>query len=132
MEIFQKASKKKLRFNSNVGVLTVEDLWDLHLDALDDMAIAYKNELSGSANDSFIKKRVRPDPTLQLQLEICKAVIEARIEQQERNEKAAARRAKNEKIKEIIFNKENEELMETSKDELYAMLEEDEAESSED
>lgn len=48
--MFEKASRMKLRFNTQRGVLSVEDLWDLPLIQLDNIAIALNKKLQESKN----------------------------------------------------------------------------------
>ena len=55
MEIFKKASKKKLRFSTNRGVLSVEQLWDLSKDEIRQLVIKAREaakKSSGEINDS--------------------------------------------------------------------------------
>lgn len=55
MEIFKKASKKKLRFSTNRGVLSVEQLWDLSKDEIRQLVIKAREaakKSSGEVNDS--------------------------------------------------------------------------------
>lgn len=43
--MFEKASRIKLRYSTNRGVLSVEDLWDLSLEQLDPIAINLNKSL---------------------------------------------------------------------------------------
>ena len=43
--MFEKASRIKLRYSTNRGVLSVEDLWDLSLEQLDPIAINLSKRL---------------------------------------------------------------------------------------
>lgn len=96
MNIFERATRGKLRFISSVGELTTEQLWDLPLTAkgdrpdLDKMARAVFGELKGLEEGSFVT--LTPDPRksdLELRLEILKHVIDAKLTTKAAAEKAA-------------------------------------------
>ena len=55
--MFEKASRMKLRFNTQRGVLSVEDLWDLPLIQLDNIAIALNKKLQESKTESEKKAK---------------------------------------------------------------------------
>ncbi len=131
--IFQRASKSKLRFTvpGVGGMFAAEDLWDLPMEDLDKLAIGLKHELESSVTESFIKKATSANTALKLRFEIAKAIIESRLEAADRKEKAAVRKARRDTIRAAIATKENEEILDSSKDDLYAMLdEEDEADEA--
>ncbi len=82
--LFEAASRQKLRFESPRGLLAVEDLWDLPLTALspnrmnlDSIAIALHNELKVAGNVvSFVDETpTAGDATLELKLGIVKHII---------------------------------------------------------
>ena len=54
MSNFEKASKLKLRFSTNRGELSIEDLWDLSLESLDQIAVAIDKALETAGKKSFI------------------------------------------------------------------------------
>ena len=98
--VFQEASRRKLRFVAPNGFLTSEDLWDLSLKQLDGMAVTIDTEL-GKARKSFLDN---PDRAVtaartedELRLEILKAVITTK---QEEN---AAKRASQDKAARKAF-----------------------------
>ena len=56
MENFKQASKEKLRIQTNKGLLSVEQLWDLSLSDLDILAVSLENEYKESGKKSFDSK----------------------------------------------------------------------------
>lgn len=96
MNIFEVASRQKLRFATGKGLLSVEDLWDLPLSSpsgkvsLNEIAIELHRELrSVSEIVSFVDDSAKPDQTIQLRFDLVKHVIEQR--KRENAEAAAAK-----------------------------------------
>jgi hypothetical protein len=81
--MFEKASRMKLRFNTQRGVLSVEDLWDLPLIQLDNIAIALNKKLQESKTESFIKTRTKDTTELELKFNIAKHIIDVKLQEQE-------------------------------------------------
>lgn len=121
--MFEKASRKKLRFNTNYGVLTVEDLWDLSLEDLDEVAKQLNKKVKESEEESFIKKRSSSNVALNLMFDIVKHIIEVKLKEKERKESQVAKKAKQEKLLKLMEKKQEQELEEKSMDELKAELE---------
>jgi hypothetical protein len=96
-ELFEKASRLKLRFSTDKGSLTVEDLWDLQLTStkgalnLDDLARALHKQVKETADElSFVKPvESAGNEVLALKFEIVKHVITVKVG--ERDAAAAAR-----------------------------------------
>lgn len=93
MEKFEKAAQVKLRFASSKGELSVEDLFELSLPALDIIAKGLNKQLKED-QESFIGK---PTATkhLALKLEIVVAVIDFK---QEERTKARTRAEKSQQV----------------------------------
>lgn len=126
--MFQKASRKKLRFESPQGLLSVEDLWDLPLQSpkaanLDDIAKALFRKVKDQDDVSFVVKSKTQDDTLQLKFDIVKHIIDVRLAEAEIAETAKANKMKKQQILAIIAAKESEALMGSSLDELRKMAE---------
>jgi spore cortex formation protein SpoVR/YcgB (stage V sporulation) len=122
MSLFEKAAKQKLRFNSNKGQLTVEDLFDLSLTSLDNIAKAVNRKLKDEVEESFIQKKSTASTELELQLDILKYIIEYKTNVEEANKKRAETVARKHQIEEILMRKKSQELEDLSVDELQAML----------
>lgn len=125
MDMFEKASRVKLRFPSPVGPLMVEDLWDLPLSAaraarpsLDGVARAVHAELRILDEGSFVDDG--PDPrraALDLMMEVVKHVI-SRKKAWAAAEKAAETAARRKKLIEALGRVQDRELEGMTADQL--------------
>lgn len=129
MEIFKKASKKKLRFNTNRGVLSVEQLWDLSKE-IRHLVIVARNiakKSSGEVNDSELSFLDAPAKTKatddELRFEILKDIYLTKKSAEEKAKKKAEVKASNKKLLELIARKQDETLEKKSIKELEKMLE---------
>jgi hypothetical protein len=122
--IFEQASRQKLRFVTNRGNVATEDLWDLTLEQLDEVAIALNKKVKETSNESFIKKTSKTDKKAVLMLEVVKSVITTKMEEEVLRKNAADRRAKRQRIMQLITEKEDATLGKKSIAKLREELEE--------
>jgi hypothetical protein len=128
MSVFEIASRKKLRFPSQKGDLTSEQLWDLPLTSankfdLDTIARGINGELKSITEDGFVQTKPDPrKPDLETALEIVKRVIAVKIEEKDAAEKKAANRVKRQKLLEALAEREVGDLKAKSKEELLKEL----------
>lgn len=120
--MFEKASRVKLRFKANVGLVSVEDLWDLTLTSLDNIAKDLNKQIKAEAEESFITVKSKSNATLELGFEIVKHVIKVKLEEAEVKKQAAEKKARKAQIMELISQKQNEALSAKSLEELQAEL----------
>lgn len=133
MEMFALAAKKKLRFTTSKGDISAEDLWDLPLTAegnrpnLDDIAKKLYKELKSGEEVSFVAPKVAESnmALVQVKFDIVKYVIDVKLSEAETAKKAKDTRAKNQRILELIAQKDDAEMAAKSREELAAMLSED-------
>jgi len=131
IELFEKASKMKLRFQTSRGLVTTEDLWDMPLVdsrtnfSLDALAKWINRQVKEAEEESFVEPHSTKNTTLVLALDIVKRVIEVKLKNIEAQDKRAATTARKDKILEILASKEDEGLRAKSAEELMAMLEGD-------
>ena len=98
INLFEVASRQKLRFMTNKGLVTVEDLWDLPLSVVDATAQNVKAQLDEVQGESFLRNRKEVDKNTEnaLRLEVLKYIINVRQDEDEikviAREKAARRR----------------------------------------
>ena len=131
--MFEKATRMKLRFDTPLGSLPVEDVWDLPLlshngargkkACLDDLAKTLNQELKTTDHESFVLKQTTPNKELQLKFELVKHIIGVRLLEKEISENAAKAKEKKAQIMAIIADKETESLKGSSIEDLRTILE---------
>lgn len=123
--IFEKASRLKVRFTLSTtkssGTISVEDLWELSLPDLDNVAKKLNKEIKDSSEESFITSKSKADELLELKFELVKHVITVKLLEKEKKAVDAQRKSELARIDELIAKKEINSLEEKSLDELMKM-----------
>jgi hypothetical protein len=110
--------KNKYRFEFK-GLISVEDLFDLKLEDLDEIYKNLKKEEKNLQGDSLLKNSENPKiDEVQIKLELVKTIFDMKVAEIKRSERALVNKAQKDKILAIIEDKENQELSEKSIDEL--------------
>jgi hypothetical protein len=129
MNIFERASRKRIRFPSSVGDLTTEQLWDIPLSArgdkvnLDKLARSVNSELKSLEEGSFVS--VIPDARkvdLELKLDILKHVIASKLADQAAAETRAANAERKRKLLAALDSKETAELQGMTREQIMAEI----------
>ena len=125
--IFEKASRAKLRFPTPRGNLSVEQLWDLPLDKGEVNLYNLAQDLLTQVTDkpaeklSFFSKTVTVDETAELRFEIIKHIVTARVAEAEANQNEAIKRSQKAELDALIAAKKAEAKQSLSLEELEAM-----------
>lgn len=123
--IFEQATRRKLRFDTRIGSLSVEDLWDLPLSSdrnkanLDEIAIDLNRALKGT-EESFVSS-AKKDAVLQLKFDIVKHIIDTRVQEKDAKTAEVQRSTQINKIDELIAAKETQKLADMTVEELLDM-----------
>lgn len=128
MTLYVQAARKKFRFPSNAGQLTLEQLWDLPLQHktgldLDTVARTINAELKSITEESFVATKTDPrKPDLEAKLEIVKGVIAAKLAEEQAAKDRAEKKAKRDKIMAALAAAEDRSLQSASKEDLLKQL----------
>jgi len=122
MENFKTASQQKLRFQTNRGSLSTEQLWDLSLEELDELAVSLETEHKQSGKKSFIQKTSLKDKTSKLRFDVVLDVLNTKVAENEAALEAQEIKEHNKKIINLIAEKQDESLKGKSIKQLEAML----------
>lgn len=124
--MFEQASRQKLRFETTMGLLSAEDLWELPLTSkrgpnLNDIAIGLHNQTKHDTV-SFVEEDEKPNPLLQLRFDIVKHIIDVKKAERKAAEEVASKREQKQKIMAIMSRKEDAALENASMEELQGLL----------
>ena len=123
MNIFEKASRLRLRFNVE-GNISVEQLWTAPMTRLVEYEQALTEVVEGYGKSTRRTKKVRSieQEANELRLEIITYILDVREAEQEAASVIAETKEHNQKILELIKNKKDAALTEKTVEELEAML----------
>ncbi len=126
--IFEYATRSKLRFASSKGDLTTEQLWDVPLRSSDGFnlnAVAKAaNEAVKAANEeNFVETARTPAHTrIETALDVIKHIIEAKLADEAAAKRRAENRIKREKLLTALAEKQDGKLSEMSERELKKQI----------
>lgn len=122
INLFEIASKQKLRFTTVKGLLSTEDLWDLPLTTLNDLAKSLSKQVKEAGEESFIEVKSSANEKLDNMFEIVKHIIKVKLAEKEVLKVAKENATKKAQILELIHQKKNESLASMPVEELEKML----------
>ena len=129
--LFEIASRLKLRFESPVGSISVEDIWDLPLTSstasrlnLDSIAKGLHRELKSNEEESFVIRKSTKNVVLETKFELVKYVISFKLEEAEQCEKRAENRVRRDKLRSILAQKQDDVLSSKSVKQIEKLLQE--------
>lgn len=124
MSIFKEASRTKLRVNTSVGQLSVEQLWDLSLNKLSTIIKNVNKELKKDDDNelTFLDETKTVDRVQQLTFDVLKEIYTTKKAEQDAAKEAASRKEFNEKINALIAKKQESKLESLSEEDLQALL----------
>jgi hypothetical protein len=122
--MYKKANQLKLRFQTNIGIVSTEQLWDLTQPQLGNAIKAVKKVLKKNDDDelSFLEDSKVVDVENQLRFDILKDVYLSKKQEADDLRNAAEVKAHNQKILALIAEKKDDSLKGMSVEELEKQL----------
>lgn len=121
MKNFEIATRMKFRFPYK-GLISVEDLWDLPMTALDDIYKTLNKDVKKAEEESLLNAKDTTDAELLAKIDIVKHIFAVKQKEAEDRKAAVANAEKRQRILEIIARKQDESLNNMSEEELVKML----------
>lgn len=119
--MFEKALRMRLRFKADCGVVTSEDLWQLSLQYLDDLARQLNKEIQ-EKEVSFIAETTDSDAKLQLSFEIVKHIITVKLAEKEALKVKLENQQRRKQLIEALNDRRQSDLKAMSEEELLKEL----------
>lgn len=120
--MYKKALRTKLRFSTTKGKLTTEDLFDLSLVDLNNLALVLDKKLSETPRKSFISDIAPDTQEDELRFNIVKDIITLKLAERNAAQNAKAKAAEKAQLMEILHRKKSEALENLSVAEIEAKL----------
>jgi len=106
--MFEKACKAKLRFSSERGLLSVEDLFDLSLQKLNKMAKTLNKELKASIEEDFLEEKSEEDVLTKLRFDIVLRILNLKKSEKKAKSEASSKRVEKERLLGLLERKQHE------------------------
>lgn len=119
--MFEKAVRQKLRISSQMGQLCVEDLWDLSLAKLNDIAKSLKRVLKDAEEEDFLAE-TKSNSVDQLRFDIVLHVLNTKKDENAARRDAKAKKEEKDKLLEILARKQDASLENLSEEQLVAKI----------
>jgi len=119
---FKKATQLKLRFLTDKGYLSTEQLWDLTIKDLDALAVKLEKAIEETLRKSFLLKNTQEDELPRIRFDIALDVLNTKLSEQEDINNRKAKKESNERIMTIIANKKDAALSDKTIAELEQLL----------
>lgn len=123
--MYKKAIRAKLRFQTNKGLLTIEQLWGLTLTELKNLIISLHETVKKVPSEdlSFLEtETVQEESEDKMKFNIAVDVYKTKQQEAKNSREEASKRAFNQHLAEIIAEKEEADLRSKSIEELKAMM----------
>ena len=121
--LFEIATRNRYRFTYK-GVMTVEDLWDLNVEALDAIFKALNRQKKTADEDSLLATKSAEDQDLANKIDIVRYIVSVKLAEAAERVSAAEKKAQRDKIMEIVAKKKDKALEDMGIEDLMKKLEE--------
>ena len=122
--LFEVASRKKLRFDSKHGKITVEELWDLSLESIDSIAVALNNKIKTTETISFVSDVSSANTEDKLKFDIVIHIINTRKAESDALRERAVNAERARTIREELSRRKEDAIKTKSDEDLQKELDE--------
>jgi len=123
VNIFEMATRSQFRFAFK-GMISVEDLWQLSPRELDSIFKSLNSELKKVKEESLLEVKSMEDQILDTKIEIVKHIFNVKQEEEQLRLNEKQNKEKKQKLMAILANKQDQDLLNMSAEEIQKMINE--------
>ncbi len=120
--MFEKALRNKIRF-SHKGQLSVEDLWDLSYQALDEIYQPLQAQIDRAEKGSLLGDKPKSTDEINYKVEILKYIAQVKKDEAKQKSETLTRKQEKEKLLELLARKQDAALESKSEEEIKKLIE---------
>jgi hypothetical protein len=121
-KLFERASRRKMRYQTDKGMVSTEDLWDLKLEDLNNIAKGYSRKIKEEKEEDFLKEKTVESTVTKLAFDVVLHVLNTKVEEGRAKLNEKAKKAEKEKLLKILESKEDKELENLTPEEIRARI----------
>jgi hypothetical protein len=122
INMFERASREQTRFQYK-GWLSVEDLWDLSVQELDQIFKGLNAKLKIAAEESLLGPKERPTEGLEFEISIVKHIVEVKLAEADLKKQESEKKIKIQKLLGALAAQQDAKLQKMSEEEIKKELE---------
>lgn len=121
-DLFETASRLKIRFETKRGVLTAEDLWDLSMNEIDTLFKSLRKQQRNTLEESLLETLSQEDQILGIKIDLVRHVFETKKIEREAAFARAAQKEEKQRLLEILARKQQAGLEALSEEEILTRI----------
>ena len=121
-KLFEKSTRKKLRFNTAQGVLSTEDLWDCSLTALNTLAIFLNKLVKEDEEEDFLKEVPKALTTTKLEFNVVLHILEIKKAEKLARTTAKENKENKDKLLAALARKQDDKIDNMSEEEIQKVV----------
>ena len=122
--MFERAVREKSRWATPRGMATVEDLWDLPLPSLNQIAKDLRKKIKEIGDDDFLTTNSAEEDKIKYEFDVVVYILNIKKKEKEDRENLAAKKAEKALLLEILNRKQVDSLHNLSEEELRKRISE--------
>lgn len=121
--LFAKATRKKLRFHIEQGLVSAEDLWDCNLSILNLLAIKLNREIKTNEEEDFLKEVPKVVTTTKLEFNVVIHILEVKKAEKQARLDATKNKENKDKLLAALVRKEDQAIDSMSREDIQKAIE---------